>query len=703
MGRFQKHAQQAEKYSRFAAGEEPTTARERMMGKSLSNKIEQVRSLNQRSKGSRLTDYAISKMNNQQAGGFTEGSLLAKTDDKEEIVSPGSQFPAPNVKGFVKGVGKGVSKASEFFDPALEAITGREPASTEQIFGEVEEGEGLGAAIGELTGLIPTLVAGGAGAAGARAAIMKLAPKLATSSGFVGTLGKALTGATEGVGAVTAFSASQLEAPTAGELTGGAALGALIEPVAPLIGKAVKHFKTPKGVRQIEKAGKEVSKAIKPRLTIKRDLNTIKKNYDIANKEIVSRGFLPSDVASYNKAIKSTKRSIWKDIEARLKQGTDAELELHFDDISRKIRGIANDKALLRSNRAAAKQVEAFADDIVSQGNRVPVMEAEKTKQFLNAELEGLFGEINLSKPLKEAKKLATREIGKQLDTILSKGKSGEFQALKNKYGALSSIEEDVLKRMIVFERQNPQGLSESISRIAGLGNITKGIMKLSPSDVGKGFTELAAGQLAKRANDADLLIKKAFTRFGKFIPKNFSKEGAIRGITQAELKSVFAKRKHPKVDTDDFIKKNFKDDADLSDALVNVERAFGEPSVDFDEFVQKWQVLKETQKNAIEAFTELEKEGQQIAKSLKKFQGVKGKTLTGKSNDFRELLDTSDPTSIMQKIDKKIGLLQSSNKPIPPSLQELRGIFSKIENGQGVSDKSFDPNDLFEAIKSAF
>ena len=75
----------------------------------------------------------------------------------------------------------------------------------------------------------------------------------------------------------------------------------------------------------------------------------------------------------------------------------------------------------------------------------------------------------------------------------------------------MRQAEEDALKRLVVFERQNPQGLIESVSKISGIGNVVKGVVSMNPADIARGVGELAIGKIQKSANDADNLIKKAF------------------------------------------------------------------------------------------------------------------------------------------------------------------------------------------------
>lgn len=288
--------------------------------------------------------------------------------------------------------------------------------------------------------------------------------------------------------------------------------------------------------KQLQKASEETFKSIKPRLTKKRDLKRVRSNMETANAEIIARGFKPTDLGSYQEAISQTKRSIWNELEDQLRRGGEQGLEVDLTSIASEIKEMAQSPALRRSNVTAATQLDNFADDLIRDGQRINVLEAEEIKQFLNAEVGGLFGEVNLSKPLKEAKKKVSGDIGRQLDEILSKGEKGQFADLKRKYGALRDIEEDVIKRKIVFDRQNPEGLISSVSKIQGLGNVLRGVAGGGFEQIARGFGELATGQIIKRSNDANNLIRKAFNRLEKVIPGNKTPSGPIRGSNIPEL-----------------------------------------------------------------------------------------------------------------------------------------------------------------------
>jgi uncharacterized protein YjbJ (UPF0337 family) len=295
----------------------------------------------------------------------------------------------------------------------------------------------------------------------------------------------------------------------------GKEAGAITSDVATATGKLVG--------RDAEKlASNQIFRAVKPTLTVKRNKKMVRENLNSANQELVGQGIKPTNFKEYAEGLSTAKKNVWSKIESKITSAGET-ASVNLKDISDKLKSIASNQNLLRTDKGAAAKIENMADSLISQGKSVSVQDAELIKQYVNSELSGAFGKFNLSNAEQNAKKLITSEIGKQLDDIISKV-PGEFSGLKKKYGALREIEEDAMKRLIVFERQNPAGLVDSISRISGVGNIIKGIATLSPSEIAKGAGEIAVGQIQKRANDADLIVKKAFERLYKKSPELKSK-----------------------------------------------------------------------------------------------------------------------------------------------------------------------------------
>uniref|UniRef100_A0A6H1ZS43 RelA/SpoT domain-containing protein n=1 Tax=viral metagenome TaxID=1070528 RepID=A0A6H1ZS43_9ZZZZ len=249
-------------------------------------------------------------------------------------------------------------------------------------------------------------------------------------------------------------------------------------------------------------------RAIKPRLTKKVNLRRVKAQMQLANKTIVEEGFKPVDIKSYADAIYETKKKVWGQIESKLEAGQLAGKQVDIVPMAVKILDRASDPALLRTNPVAAKQLTEMAENLVKYGDNIDILEAERMKQLLNAELEGAFGDLDLSKHAKEAKKYLTSELGKQLDEILSE-LPGDFKDLKIKYGSLSAIEDDVLKRAIVFERANPEGLADMLTKTQAAAELVFGNMKSRAQAIAR----LTMQKRLKKANDVNDMIKRAFDK----------------------------------------------------------------------------------------------------------------------------------------------------------------------------------------------
>lgn len=276
----------------------------------------------------------------------------------------------------------------------------------------------------------------------------------------------------------------------------------------PAISGTIDDIKNMVGLPESTPAVDLTFRAVKPRLTKKVNLRRVKDQMALANQTIVEQGFKPTTIREYADAIALTKKQVWTEIAAQLSGGQDAGVRVNLAEIAMKILNKADDPALARVNPKAAKQLEDIAENLVSQGDDVDILTAEKVKQLLNAELDDAFGTTDLSQQAKEAKKLITVEIGKQLDDKLSV-LPNEFRDLKIKYGSLSAIEDDVLKRAIVFERQNPEGLADMLTKAQVAADIAFGGMK------GKirGVARLMMQRQLKKANDANELVRRAFEK----------------------------------------------------------------------------------------------------------------------------------------------------------------------------------------------
>jgi len=103
-------------------------------------------------------------------------------------------------------------------------------------------------------------------------------------------------------------------------------------------------------------------------------------------------------------------------------------------------------------------------------------------------------------------------ELYKKLNQLTGKNAA----AIKKRYGALASMEDSMLRRKIVADRQQPTSLSEQIGRWAGAGKLVKGNFHGSLAEAASGIAEAGAAKWLKEQQTTDALIEKAFANYGK-------------------------------------------------------------------------------------------------------------------------------------------------------------------------------------------
>lgn len=87
---------------------------------------------------------------------------------------------------------------------------------------------------------------------------------------------------------------------------------------------------------------------------------------------------------------------------------------------------------------------------------------------------------------------------------------------LKGRYGALSNIENELLRRKNVAARQQPESLAEQLTMARSFGKIALGTLRGSPGSVLEGTQSLAAAKWLKARGTTDAMIARAFEALGK-------------------------------------------------------------------------------------------------------------------------------------------------------------------------------------------
>lgn len=495
-----------------------------------------------RSQGQEQTDIPNS-MNEklQQKQEDPIGTTGESSSFFERVTTPTQRKNLRNATDIAIGVGKNIlgtiSGAAELGQRGLRAATAPITGGEQEIASipeEITTPEGTFQTVGDVIGEIGTFAVPGAklakvGQVPAAASRFQKAVGLGKKILAESTLGAALTGIQEGE-----FGE---QAKESGLITAG------LTAVSPLASVPVKVFENVKKIIKPQNTD-AIFRAVRPSIGKGVKKEAIEQNLDRANLEIVKQGLKPTDLKSYSDAIDVAQKNVWDRVKSFLGEGQQQNLTVNLKPISEEIKKLSADPALKRVDATTAQKVEQYADALLRGGEDVDILQAERMKQFINAQLDDkVFAGQNIAEPLKKAQKIVTKEIGKQLDSVLSQIPN-EFADLKKTYGALSSIKDDVNKRLIVSSRQNPVDLFTGLGFLSGAREAIEGIAQINPLKVAKGAVEAVAGRAIKQANDPDVLVERAFEDYFKSIAEESGDDALRAFIDQAKELAPSATRR---------------------------------------------------------------------------------------------------------------------------------------------------------------
>ncbi len=112
--------------------------------------------------------------------------------------------------------------------------------------------------------------------------------------------------------------------------------------------------------------------------------------------------------------------------------------------------------------------------------------------------------------------------VRKTENNVIDSAKGGQFQDLMNRYGALTTLLEDVIKQDIKLQRAKWEWLTTTYSRIEGIGDVLKwGIWLIKEpvtwlSNIASGLGKLAVGKTLAKLKDTDFLIENGYNKLYK-------------------------------------------------------------------------------------------------------------------------------------------------------------------------------------------
>lgn len=276
--------------------------------------------------------------------------------------------------------------------------------------------------------------------------------------------------------------------------------------------KVQSAFET--GVKPNLQGYKTLGEAENYRKSITDAVKTIEQNkgslqfLDDAGQPIVGR--TPESLQEFTEAIDQTKKSIYKAYDDLATQAGEQGVKIDTIKIANELDQVINNKALKLSNPEAVKYAEEVRSRFIKAGE-LDAKTAQDIIQNYNNSLKAFYRNPTpegLTKNAVDA--LMANQMRQALDEGIEGLTGAQYQSLKSQYGALKTVERDVLRATLRDARKNAKGLIDYTDIFSG-GQLVSGLLTLNPGMIATGAAQKGIAEWFKFLNDPNRAIKQMF------------------------------------------------------------------------------------------------------------------------------------------------------------------------------------------------
>lgn len=220
----------------------------------------------------------------------------------------------------------------------------------------------------------------------------------------------------------------------------------------------------------------------------------------------------PKNLKQFSEAIDQTKKAIFQKYDTMNKAAGMAGIEVDLNPVADELNQIAASNVVNKLSPNVAKQAASMAQRF--QNQTFTASEAQDAIQHLNDQLDAYYKHPSPEMTRKAAlDALVANNLRKGLDDSImsiSGPDAIRYQSLKNTYGALRSIEKDVINRTIVDARKNVAGLVD-FSNMYSAAHYMRGILAADPASIGSAVAVQGVKKYVKYLNDPNPKIANMF------------------------------------------------------------------------------------------------------------------------------------------------------------------------------------------------
>ena len=258
-------------------------------------------------------------------------------------------------------------------------------------------------------------------------------------------------------------------------------------------------------------------------------LKTIKSNADNLNiedatGELVSR--TPQTLSELAQALDQTKKLVFDQYDGLARQAGKGGAVIDAQPIADEVLKVAQNKALQITNPELVKYAEQWAERLQGLG-QIDTQTAQEIVKNLNNSLSAFYRNPTYESATKVAIDAGiANNFRKGLDDAIEGATGQEYQALKNQYGALKAIENDVVRAATRDAKKNAKGLLD-YTDIFTSGQMLGGILSLNPAMFTKGAIERGFKEWFKSLNDPNRAVGNMFDMLDASTVQPFTPESA--------------------------------------------------------------------------------------------------------------------------------------------------------------------------------
>jgi hypothetical protein len=248
-------------------------------------------------------------------------------------------------------------------------------------------------------------------------------------------------------------------------------------------------------------------------------------NLEDATGEIIT-GRAPRSLNELAQAVDQTKKSVFDQYDALAKQAGKSGAVIDTHSIASELDNVAKNRAIQIANPKVIEYAQGWAERL----RGFDKLDAETTQEvikIMNNNLKAFY-----ARPSYETASQAAVDAGiannfrEALDKAIEGATGKEYQALKNQYGSLKAIENDVVRASMRDARKNVKGLLD-YSDIFTSGQMIGGILSLNPAMVAKGAAERGIKEYLSFLNNPNRAVSNIFDALDRQTGRTFTPESA--------------------------------------------------------------------------------------------------------------------------------------------------------------------------------